>query len=70
MTHDEIETIPFRDLLQAMGLTQSECSRRFEIPLRTIQNWAARSPEAYRECPLYVRLMMAELAGIYERTEG
>ena len=68
MTHDEILTVPFRDLLKAMDLTQAECSRRFEIPLRTIQNWAATSPVAYRECPSYVRLMMAELTGI--RTEG
>lgn len=66
MTHDEILAVPFRDLLKAMDLTQSECSRRFEIPLRTIQNWASNAPDAYRECPSYVRLMMAELAGIKE----
>jgi len=66
MTRDEIAALPFRDLLQAMGLTQSACSRRFEIPLRTVQHWAGGD----RECPVYLRLMMAELAGIYERTEG
>ena len=70
MTHDEILQVPFRDLLAAMNLSQSECSRRFEIPLRTIQNWVSQAPAAYRECPPYVRLMMAELAGIYEKTEG
>lgn len=70
MTRDEIAALPFRDLLRAMGLTQSACSRRFEIPLRTIQNWVAYSPAASRECPVYLRLMMAELTGIYERTEG
>ena len=60
MTHDEILTAPFRDLLKAIGLTQTECSRRFEIPLRTVQHWAGGD----RECPSYVRLMMAELTGI------
>ena len=70
MTHDEIAALPFRELLRAMGMTQTECSRRFEIPWRTVQNWAANSPTERRECPVYVRLMMAELAGILERTEG
>lgn len=60
MTHDEILAAPFRDLLKAIDLNQSECSRRFEIPLRTIAHWAAGD----RECPPYVRLMMAELTGI------
>ena len=62
MTHDEILAVPFRDLLKAMDLTQTECCRRFEIPLRTVQHWA----NGDRECPPYVRLMMAELTGIKE----
>lgn len=64
VTRDEILTIPFRDLLRALGMTQTECSRRFDIPLRTVQNWCASSPDAHREPPPYVKLMMAELAGI------
>ena len=63
MTHDEIITIPFRDLLKAMGLSQTECCRRFEIPWRTVAHWAAGD----RPCPAYVRLMLAELAGVYRR---
>lgn len=51
---------PFRDLLGIMGLTQTQCSIRFCIPLRTVQDWAGgrRTPAPY------VRLMMAELTGI------
>lgn len=64
MTRDELAGLPFRDLLAALGLTQTECSRRYEIPLRTIQNWCSGSPDAHREPPPYVKLMMAELAGI------
>lgn len=64
MTPDEIAAIPFRDLLQAMGMTQAECSRRFSIPLRTIQNWVSDVPGNHRDCPAYVRLMMAEITGI------
>jgi len=66
VTHDEILQVPFRDLLREMGLSQTACSRRFEIPLRTIQNWVSQAPAAYRECPPYVRLMMAELTGIWK----
>ena len=54
---------PFREFLATLDMTQSECSRRFGIPLKTVQNWASSSPTARRECPVYVRLMMAELAG-------
>ena len=60
MTPDEITTLPFRDLLAALGLSQTECSRRFGIPLRTVQGWANET----RHCPPYIRLMMAELTGI------
>lgn len=51
---------PFKTLLERMGLSQSECSRRFCIPLRTLQDWTGER----RTPPPYVRLMMAELAGI------
>ncbi len=60
MTRDELAGLPFRDLLKAMGMTQTQCSRRFDIPLRTVQHWAAGD----RDCPPYVKLMLAELAGI------
>ena len=50
---------PFRAYLQALGLNQSACARRFRIPLRTVQGWTLEE----RTCPVYVRLMMAELMG-------
>lgn len=51
---------PFKALLRRMGLTQSQCSTRFCIPLRTVQSWALKE----RVCPAYIRLMMAELMGV------
>lgn len=61
---------PFKGLLERMGLNQSQCSRRFCIPLRTIQGWAGET----RSAPHYVLLMMAELSGIVrlrdDKTEG
>lgn len=57
MMREELTALAFRDFLAALGLTQTECARRFSIPLRTVQHWAAGD----RDCPAYVRLMMAEL---------
>ena len=51
---------PFQELLDDLGLNQSQCSRQFGIPLRTVQDWAG----GRREPPPYIRLMMAEAVGI------
>lgn len=56
---------PFRNLLELMGLTQTQCSIRFCIPLRTVQDWAGDR----RSCAPYLRLMMAELAGLVQPRE-
>ena len=56
---------PFSDFLSALGLTQTELSRRYSIPLRTVQHWAAGD----RECPVYVRLMLARLCGLIEELD-
>lgn len=51
---------PFRQLLGELGMTQSSCARRWCIPLRTVQGWALGETR----CPVYVRLMMAEICGV------
>lgn len=51
---------PFKDMLERMGLNQTQCATRFCIPLRTVQNWAGE----INACPPYTRLMMAEASGI------
>lgn len=57
---------PFKDLLGRMGMSQTDCSRRFCIPLRTVQDWAGER----RTPPLYVRMMMAEAAGVLRIRNG
>lgn len=52
---------PFKELLKLFGLTQTQCSIRFCIPLRTVQSWAGEA----RTAPPYVRLMMAELTDLF-----
>lgn len=44
------------------GLTQARFAERFCVPRRTLQNWELRG------CPVYVRLMMAELLGLLRRS--
>lgn len=57
-----VSSAPFRTLLERMGLTQAQCSTRFCIPIRTVQDWAG----GRRTPPPYVRLMMAEAAGLLD----
>ena len=51
-----------REILTATGMTQTALAKRFDIPLRTVQNWAT----GQRECPVYIRKMMMEILGIAE----
>lgn len=51
---------PFRDFLRMLGMSQAQMSKRFCIPLRTVQDWAGER----RSCAPYIRLMMAEIVGI------
>lgn len=56
--------LPFRELLDEWKLTQIEFSRRFFIPYRTVQDWAAGK----RTCASYLRLMISALCGYIELT--
>ena len=51
---------PYKDFFRLLGLSQTQVSIRYCIPLRTVQRWAAEDNTP----PVYVRLMMAEAAGI------
>ena len=46
-----------REILTATGMTQKALGERFDIPLRTVQNWAT----GQRECPIYIRKMIIEI---------
>lgn len=50
---------PFRDFLRLLGMTQTQLSKHFCIPLRTVQDWAGER----RSCAPYIRLMMAQALG-------
>lgn len=48
-TSEQIKSIRFKS-----GLSQAAFAERFEIPLRTLENWEA----GLREPPIYVLLML------------
>lgn len=56
----KVANAPFRELLKILSLSQTACSARFCIPLRTVQGWVLGE----RQIPSYIRLMMAELTDI------
>lgn len=49
-----------RELMKKYNLTIKQISDRFEIPYRTVQNWANEGSNK-RPCPSYVKKMMDEL---------
>lgn len=49
-----------RELIAAAGLNQSTFSRRFGIPLRTVQDWCG----GRRTMPDYLKFMAAEILGL------
>lgn len=52
-----------REIRAHTGLSQAAFAVRFCIPKRTIENWEAGS----RQCPDYLRLLLAEETGAYSR---
>lgn len=54
-----------RDIRAYTGLTQAAFSTRYCIPRRTLENWES----GIRSCPDYVRLLLAQAAGMYRRPE-
>lgn len=48
------------EIVHHTGLSQTDFAARFAIPLRTLQGWISGS----RECPPYVRLLLAKQCGL------
>ncbi len=56
----DIAHITFKELLSRAEITMTECSTRFCIPFRTIQDWCA----GRRTPPRYIILTIAEIVGV------
>ena len=56
----QVSHMTMLDLISASGLTKAAFSRRFLISLRTVENWVY----GIHPCPIYVRMMIADLLGL------
>ena len=55
----KIPTMEVKTLRQMTGLTQKEFCARYQIPLKTLQNWEAdESLPSARKCPQYVVFLL------------
>lgn len=52
--------LSMRELVARTGLSQTSFAKRTGIPLRTVQNWCIGT----RDCPAYVRFLLAEHYGL------
>lgn len=52
----ELARLSMKELISRTGMSQTSFAKGAGIPLRTVQNWCAGS----RDCPVYVRFLLAE----------
>lgn len=55
--------LTIRDIRQHTGLSQAAFATRYCIPTRTLEDWE----RGVRSCPDYLRLLLADSAGVYKR---
>lgn len=55
--------LTIRDIRQRTGLSQAAFATRYCIPTRTLEDWE----RGVRSCPDYLRLLLADSAGVYKR---
>ena len=60
----QVLEMSMKDLVGISKLDMAKFSRRFVIPYRTLQSWC----DGTNPCPIYVKLILAELLGVYKRT--
>ena len=58
--------LPIRDIRQHTGLSQAAFATRYCIPTRTLEDWGRGA----RNCPDYLRLLLAQATGTYQRPRG
>ena len=55
-----------RDIRVHTGLSQRAFATRYCISRRTVENWESGS----RQCPDFIRLLLAQICGCYRRPES
>ena len=62
----DVAHLSVADIRAATGLSQRAFAERHCIPRRSLENWETEGTQA-RSCPAYVRLLLAEVTGLYHR---
>ena len=50
----------FKEMVEETGLTQTAFAKMAGVPYRTLQGWCGET----RECPVYIRFLLAEHYGL------
>lgn len=58
--------LTIRDIRQHTGLSQAAFATRYCVPTRTLEDWE----RGVRSCPDYLRLLLAQAVGAYQRPRG
>lgn len=59
----DVAHLTIRDIRQHTGLSQVKFALHYCIPRRTLEDWESGE----RGCPDYLRLLLAQSVGLYER---
>ena len=62
----DVAHMTIRDIRQSTGLSQARFAERYCIPRRSVENWESGTCD----CPAYLRLLLAQVSGAYERHYG
>lgn len=62
----DVAHLSVADIRAATGLSQRAFAERHCIPRRSLENWETDGPQS-RDCPAYIRLLLAEVTGLYHR---
>lgn len=62
----DVAHLTIRDIRQHTGLSQAAFATRYCIPTRTLEDWERGA----RSCPDYLRLLLAQATGAYQRPRG
>lgn len=57
--------LTIKDIRAATGLSQVKFAQRFGMSCRAVEQWEGQ----HRQCPAYVRLLLAQAVGLYQPPE-
>lgn len=60
--------LSIKEMRTALGLSQAAFAQRLCIPKRTVECWETESASR-RECSPYIRLLIAQVTGLYQRPQ-